>query len=520
MFFAGKKNPKNKKSTKARSVGLNVFAWLFAAAIFAVYEYGFFVLLAEEDATSLFPPMVALAAMLMTVLTSVSYAKILLFDAKDYDLLYSLPLSGKTIVASKLAVMYTLDSVLNLVMLVPCGIFYAIFAKPAWTFYLYYAVMMLFVTMIPILLGTVISALVSLMASRFRHAQAVSLVFYLLFFGGIMSISFLAGSSAGMEEETTVMITPILEGFLTSFTQYYPPLGWFREAAMNGSLSSALLFVGASLLAFAIVSVVFGNYFGKIHEIFRPRVFRTKYKAETKASGVFVTLIKKDLKHLFSSANLCMNQLTGLIMLVIFAIMFSIQDFGASDEEMREIFSIMFPFIFAMAAAMVCDTSTSISLEGKTFPLLKSLPVSPKTILDSKLALHMLFCAPVILVSGIFVSVMNHLPIIGVIATVVIPLCYAYSFGIVGLLINLKKYKFDWTSEITIAKNSLPMVLTMIGGMFLAILPMVLAIFLLVLLENLAVVLGAFTALSVACAIIMQLVMNAVGEKWFLKIEY
>jgi ABC-2 type transport system permease protein len=204
----------------------------------------------------------------------------------------------------------------------------------------------------------------------------------------------------------------------------------------------------------------------------------------------------------------------------VFAVMFSIQNFGAEGEEVAEAFSVMFPFIFAMAAAMVNDTSSSISLEGKTFPLLKSLPVSPKEILRSKLYLHMAFCAPVILVCGIAVSVVNGLPAVGVIATLVIPLCYAYSAGIVGLLINLKNYKFDWTSEVMVAKNNLPMVLTMLGGMVLSLAPMGIALKLYFVGLPLAAILGGCTALAVIFAVVATILMNAFGEKWFLKIEY
>ncbi len=522
MFWAGKKNAKKKKSAKVGSAAGKVIPWLVLGVIMAVYEWGFMGILVAEDAAHLFAPMVATCAMLMTILTTISYAKVLLFEAKDHDLLFSLPLDPRTIVAAKLAVMVTLDSVLNLVMLIPCGIFYGIYASPALPFYFYYFLLIPFVSFIPILFASIISALVSLLASRFRHAQVVSIVLYVIFLFAVMSVSFVGGSSAGSEGEMA-MLSPLLEGFLEGLASWYLPLRWFMEATADLKLSSALLFAGVSLLAFAVVAVVFGKFYGKLHEVFRPRAVRRKYKTEAKNASALISLMKKDFKHITSSANLFMNQFVGVLMIVVFAVMFSIQDFGVAGEELndfKEIFSIIIPFVFAMAAAMVCDTSTSISLEGKTFPLLKSLPIPVKTILYSKLGLHLAFCAPVILLCGIAVSIINGLPLMGMIATVVIPLCYAYTGGIVGLLINLKKYKFDWTSEIVIAKNSLPIVLTMIGGMLLSIIPMILAILLLAVTGSLAMVLGIFTALSLAGAVIMTLVMRAVGEKWFLAIEY
>ena len=105
-------------------------------------------------------------------------------------MLFSLPLPGRTIVAAKLATMYTLDSVLNIIMLVPCGIFYGIFARPHVTFYLYYFILIFFASLIPILIASILSALMSMIASRFRHAQFVSIVLYIIFLFAVMSFSF------------------------------------------------------------------------------------------------------------------------------------------------------------------------------------------------------------------------------------------------------------------------------------------------------------------------------------------
>ncbi len=519
MLWAGKKNPKNKKRVKARSASGTVVAWVIAGIIIALYEYIFMSMLYVEGNTAVFPPLVAMFAMFLTLLTSVSYAKALLFEAKDHDMLFSLPIPGRTIVAAKLLTMYTLDSILNIVMLVPCAIFYGILERPHISFYIYYFILMLFVSLIPILVASIISALMSIIASRFRHAQFVTVILYVIFLCAIMGFSMTMGYGTGSDEDIAV-VGVMFESLLNGMSTIYPPLAWFKEAAMEGSLSSALLFVGVSLLAFAVVALVFGKFYGKIHEMFRPRAIRRKYKSSEKSSGITLALMKKDMKRLFSSATIFMNQLVGLLMLVVFAVMFSIQNFSSEGEEVAEAFSVMFPFIFAMAAAMVSDTSTSISLEGKTFPLLKSLPISPKEILRSKLYLHMAFCAPVILICGIAVSIVNGLPVVGAIATVVVPLCYAYSSGIVGLLINLKKYKFDWTSEVTIAKNNLPLVITMLGGMVLSIAPMAIALVLYFAGLPLAAILGGCIALSAIFAVVMTLLMNAFGEKWFLKIEY
>ena len=374
MFWNGKKDSakKGKKAWRPRSLGGQILLWVFVMALMAVYEFMFMALLYEEsggDPTALasFPSVITMFSMLLTLITSVSYAKTLLYEAKDYEMLYSLPISGGVIVAAKLATLYTLDLIFSIALMLPCGIFYGIFASPSVVFYPIYFILIFFAPLVPILAASVLSAVFSLIASRFRRAQVVTILLYAIFLFGVMAVSFTFGSSTG---EGT--LGEMFGGMLTSVMPYYPPIAWFYEATVNSSWLGALLFIAVSLLCFAIVAIVIGKFYGRFQEIFRPRTVRRQYKTTEKSSGVAIALMKKDWKRICSSAGIFMNQLVGLLMLVVFAVMFSIQDFGADNEEVAEVFGIMFPFIFAMAASMVMDTSTAISLEGKAFPLIKS----------------------------------------------------------------------------------------------------------------------------------------------------
>ncbi len=529
MFWNGRKNgsKSKKRFARPRSAAGTLALFLIVMLIMAVYEFFYMSLIcmgAETQSASAglagFLVLVAAFSMLLTLMTSVSYTKTLLYEAKDYEALCSLPIRSGTVVAAKLATLYTLDLVFSLAMMLPCGVFYGIFALPALSFYFFYFTLIFFVPLIPILISALVSALICLIASRFRRMQAVTILLYILFFFGILSVSFFAGSTAG---EPTAL-GDLFSGMLEAVLPWYPPLMWFYEAVMDGMFSSAALFAGVSMLAFSLVTLLIGKFYGRFQAIFRPAAVRRQYKATRTSSAAIVALMKKDWRRLCSSAGVFMNQLVGILMLVVFAVMFGIQSFGVTDEadlaQMTEIFSVMLPFLFAMAASMVSDTSTSISMEGKAFPLIKSLPISAKTYLYSKLALHMALCAPVIVLCGVGISIVKQFPLISAVACVVIPLCYAYSSGIVGLLINLKKYRFDWASEIMVAKNSLPVMLTIFGGMILSIVPMVVAIVLCELGIPLAAVMGFFMAISAIVSVALTAVMSHFGERLFRKIEY
>ena len=506
----------SKKRKKTTSVAGYLGLWLVIAVIFGVYEFMIAASLAYFDAMYVLPILVVSASSLLTFLQSITYTKALIFCAKDHDLLFSLPVKSTTVVAAKLATLYALDLVGTLAFLLPCLAAQIVFAGFDLWAVLSFVIMSLFVPLIPLLLAAILSALVSLIASRFRRAKTVGTVLYLLFFAAFMFGTMTVSMNSATEDPAQMI--EMFSGAAASMTAIYPPVKLFSDG-MNGSVSSALLFVGISLLAFSALSLVFGKCYAKFHEFFAPRSHRVAYKLEKRSSGAVVALMKKDMKRYFSSPGLLLNQGAGIFMILVFAVMFPMQ-FGGEEMGGMEILASMMPYLFAMGAAMTCFTNASISLEGKMFPLLKSLPVSVETILSAKLWLHNLICMPVIALAALISSIVCGFSVPNIIIAVLIPLLYSYNTGVVGLLINLKKYKFDWATEMHVAKNSLPVMVTMFGGMVLAMIPMIFSAFFYAI-DRPVWLFGACVALiALITAVVLTLILRKKGAKWFMEIEF
>ena len=502
---------RKKRAKNASSVWL----WLLLAVIFGSYEFMIAASLAVFDALFLLPLLVVTASSLLTFFQSITYTKALIFCAKDHDLLFSLPVKGTTVVSAKLAVLYVLDLVSTMAFLLPCLAAYIVFGGFDIWLLVSFLIMSLFVPLIPLLAAAIISALVSLIASRFRRAKLVGTVLYLLFFVGVMMGS-MALSMSAVEDEAQML--EMMESAAARMTNIYPPASLFSDG-VRGSVSSVLLFVGISLLAFAVVSLVFGKCYAKFHEFFAPRTHRTAYKMKKTSSGAKSALVKKDAKRLLSSPGLLINQGAGLLMILIFAIIFPMQ-FAAEEMGGENILPTMMPYLFAMGAAMTCFTNTAISLEGKTFPLLKSLPLSTGTILSAKLRLHNLICMPFIGLCALVAGIVCGFSVPEIAVTVAVPLLYSYNTGIVGLLINLKKYKFDWATEMHVAKNSMPVAVTMFGGMFLAMVPLVLSVVCYAMSIPVWLFGAVVAIIALIAAVCLTFFIRKKGEKWFNEIEY
>lgn len=466
------KQRKNKVA-KATSATGYVFLWLFLAAIAAIYEYAYSTMFAAAGAVEQFPGLIVFAASALTLLSSIAYTKTLIFNSKDYDLLFSLPVKGSTIVAAKLATLYTLDLAVSLALLLPCGILYAVLAAPPVYFYVLYFFLMLASPMLPILIAALLSALISLFASRFRYSRIVGAVIYIALFGAYMiAVMNISQSSAG--EDSILAFTSLT----ASMKSIYPPIAWFEKAFL-GDIWMFLLFVGLSVLAFLVLALVFGKFYGQIHGIFSARAHRSKYRISDASASAFRALLKKEWTRFTSSAGVMINQASGVVAVLVFSGLIAYKvatETWGEDDMVRQLIATALPYFFAMFVALSGTASSCISLEGKNMWLLKSLPISAKTVLKAKLLMHLLVCIPIPAVCCLVLSVVMRLTVGQTVLMVLIPALYAYNAGVAGMLLNLKKPRFDWVNEIMVAKQSMPVTVTIFSGMFLAMIPLVISV--------------------------------------------
>ena len=112
-------------------------------------------------------------------------------------------------------------------------------------------------------------------------------------------------------------------------------------------------------------------------------------------------------------------------------------------------------------------TSSMISLEGKTFNILKSLPIKPSKIILSKVYTAVLIMIPIILIGDLIVFIkfqFNILEILMIlIASVILPLVAE----MMGIIVNLKYPKMNASNDTEVVKQSTSSMIAVLGGMIL-----------------------------------------------------
>ena len=117
-----------------------------------------------------------------------------------------------------------------------------------------------------------------------------------------------------------------------------------------------------------------------------------------------------------------------------------------------------------LAAAPNTVTAPSVSLEGKNLWILQSRPVDGKKILFAKLKLHMVITAPIAFLCGVVLNILLKPSPVTAVLTLILPCVFIFLCGELGLLLNLKMPKLDWTNEAVTVKQSMSVMISLFAN--------------------------------------------------------
>ena len=124
-----------------------------------------------------------------------------------------------------------------------------------------------------------------------------------------------------------------------------------------------------------------------------------------------------------------------------------------------------------LLCAIVCGisatntvTSCTVSLEGDTLWLLRSLPVDTKWVFSVKVAFHYAVTAIPATLCAVIVAVLLKLGVWITLLVLLVELAFILLCSVWGLTANLLFPNLHWTNEVAAAKQSVSVLLGMFGG--------------------------------------------------------
>ncbi|MDF2610767.1 MAG: hypothetical protein K0R92_2241 [Lachnospiraceae bacterium] len=461
----------------------------------------------------LLPELMMAVTCVVTLMTTIYKVKGILFDFKDYDMVMSLPVKTSHIVSSRLLLLYSINILFTLIIMIPASIAYGIIARPSLPFYILSLITVVLIPLVPMIIATFIGTIIVVISARFKRSNLVNLIISLALLSGFMISSFTMGDTAEQMGEISAALTKQVDNI-------YPLARMYKVAVIHYDLIASLLFIAVSLFSFFAFSMLVGLKFKAINTSISAKHTKSNYKmGSLNQTSPFMALYRKELKRYFSSTIYVMNTGIGAVMMVIaaVAVLFVSKEQLAMALEMPGMASMLgaiVPVVVSLLVSMIYITACSISLEGKNLWILKAAPVSAKTIFNSKIAVSLTIVIPAVIIDGILFGIGLNLTWQELVIQFAMPIAYSFLISILGLIINLKLPNLNWTSEITVVKQSFSTLVAMFGGMILGAIPLILIITLPGI--NTFIINGLTTIIVLLVSVLLYHFLTTKGEKVFM----
>ena len=461
-FYNAKKNERRSKGATA------AFIVFFAAVMIVVIGGMFFGMslalcapLAQAGMNWLYFAVMSLMAVFLGAFGSVFNTYAGLYAAKDNDLLLSLPIPVRTLMASRLLGVYLMGLMYSAVVMAPAVIVYwmRVSAAPRYIFggLLLTALISLFVLTLSCALGWVVAKV----NRRLKHKSFITViislagiaVYYFFVFKAQTAMEALVANAAFYGEKVKGAAHPL-----------------YLVGCVGTGDGRAMLLVSLVVAAlFALMWALLAHSFLKLstatgasgHTVYRERAL--------KRQSADAALFKKELARFTASPNYMLNCGLGILLLPLAGVALVIKG-GELLPVLQMAFGDRGGCVEVLLCTGVCaiasmnDMATpSVSLEGKSLWLAQSLPVALWQVLRAKLQLQLVLTVAPALVPLVCMAVI--LPVTPALAlAAVTALAYMAFSACLGLTMGVKRANFTWTSELAPIKQSLAVMIAMFGG--------------------------------------------------------
>ena len=388
----------------------------------------------------------------------------LLFKAKDYEFLSTLPIKQPVVVASKLFSLYLFCLAFSSVFFLPLAVMYFVFSGFSFLSFLIVFVGFILIPLFPIVVGLLITLLVNTVTSGMRYKALFTIIFSILLTVGLMYLSQDFNNIYGS------VIADADASFKTMGSIYFPAM-LISNAAANLNWLQFLYFVLISVVPMALLSGLISWKYKELNNFFAKsaKIKQEAYKA--KSCSVTFSLMKKEFGKIFSSPMYFMNSCIGPVLLFVFGIISLISKDGsqtiAPGISGYEFVIVLVP----MCILLMSPTSATFSIEGDTFWLLKNLPVKFKQIVSAKFWTYfVIFFVPSVIGSTLL-SIALKLTWYESLGMLTLIVCSIVLVLLIGISVNLNLYNLHWTNEIVLVKQSMSVLISMLIGLVVGLAP-------------------------------------------------
>ena len=387
-----------------------------------------------------------------------------LYKAKDNELLLSMPIPASRILLVRVLTICAFSLIFILAAWTPSLIAYLIFIGFSPAVLIGHIIMTVVLTAFVTAVTSVLGWLIALVSGLFRNKTVVTVLISLLFIGAYYTFYFRMNAILRSVVENISKISEAMHG-------------WARPLMQLGKAASGepLPLVGSLLIAAALFAVMYAvlakTLFGLMTASDRTKkaVYREKRAAQSTPARA---LLKREIKHFFSSAVLILNVGFGVLILIAGCVAAVIKadairaflSGGSLPEFVMGLKALLPALVVSMVTNMDSFTASSVSLEGKQIWLVQSMPVSDKLTLRMKELTHFLISGVPGAIAAAVLSAVVGSNVWAALLSSIFAAVFVWLNAGFGLMMNLVKPNLEWTNESVPVKQGIPVALSMLFG--------------------------------------------------------
>lgn len=383
-----------------------------------------------------------------------------LYQAKDNDLLLSLPIPLYAILLVRLSGVYVMGLLFGSIVMIPSIIVYVMTVQPEVGAVLGGVVWLLLISLCNLILSCILGWIVAKINSRLRNKSLLTVVVSLAFLGGYYYVWFQANHLLQMLIINSMTLGAKIKGAV------YPL--YLLGRVGEGDIVSALLCAGVLFVVMALVYWILSYNFvklaasssGKQHIHYREKRLRRRSRMGA--------LLVKEARRFLSSSTYMLNCSLGTLFLIVASVFLLIKG-NWIQNALLQFFEADMGMVSLIGCVGVCGlvsmndiTAPSVSLEGKNLWIVQSLPIASWDVLKAKLYLHLLLTGIPAVLCALCMAVAFRLSLPMAFAAILMVFLFTLLSAETGLWMNLKMPNVNWKSEIVVVKQSISVFLVLL----------------------------------------------------------
>ncbi|MBQ7712574.1 MAG: hypothetical protein IJT69_02020 [Clostridia bacterium] len=459
------------RGRRTGGASLGVFLLLFAV-VFAALGASFFVFFKEilavfdEGNYEIYYLIVGLIATAVGLLGGVFNAYSSIYEAKDNEMLLSLPIPPARILFVRIAALSVMTLLYEAAVLLPAFVAFCAYARVSAAGKASAFFFVIPLTLLVVALTVGIAFVVAAIARRVKNKKAITLVASLLMVGLFYFLYFRAQNAAMALVELGSVPAGLRYGLF-----FYYQMGRASTGAAEGMAITCL----TAILAFALAYFLLSKYF--LRFVMQKRSAAAKGKVGVvKAGSRRLALFKREWKLFTSSPNYILNCSFGVVLSLALGVVAITQ--AGRLQEVRDMILPYLPHfggsgLGAVVVMLTCVandvTAPSISMEGNRLWVVRSLPVPTEEIFCAKIGLHLTVSLPFALFATVATSVIFGAgDVAGAILAPFAVIAFNLFTATFGLCMNVLRPVLDWRDEAMAVKTGFSVFVSIFGVMLFA----------------------------------------------------